>query len=235
MNKILIIEDDRALCDSICEYFERYGFDCNKICDFKNIENEVESVQPNLVLLDINLPYTNGFFVCRALRKKYKFPIIIISARNGEMEQVMGMEQGADDYLLKPFSLEVLMAKVRAAIRRCYGEFSSLSTQDICIGNLKLDSSTFCISNGVKTLELSKNEYRVLRLLFERKDEIVKREDILEVLWNDQVFIDENTLSVNISRVRARLRELGVSDAIKTRKGLGYIFESGSLMEGVYA
>lgn len=225
MNKIFIIEDDNSLCSMLADYFEKYGYLSGVVSNFRNIEHEVQAFLPNVVLLDINLPYLDGFYICRSLRKKFNFPIIIISARNGEMEQVLGMEQGADDYIVKPFSIEVLLAKVNALMRRCRNNNSV--EHDFCVqlDDLILDGSNFTLKNNFALVELSKNEYKIIKLLMENKDKVVSREALLEALWNDQSFVDENTLSVNMARVRARLLNLGLEDIIKTRKGLGYIFE----------
>lgn len=229
MYKIMLIEDDIVLSSMIKEYIEKYGFTVYEQKDFNNIEGQFEEIKPHLVLLDINLPYYDGFYICRSIRKKSRVPIIITSARSGEMDQVMAIELGADDYITKPLKLEVLLAKVKAAFRRVYGEYSSKDNKELLIGELRLDTNNFNMAYKKKAVELSKNEYKIIKKLIENKDRIISREELFEEIWDDLTFVDDNTLTVNITRVKARFMELGINDIIKNKRGIGYIFNYSKL------
>jgi len=232
MYKLMIIEDDMKLSSIVKEYFEKYDYKVFDIKEFKDIEKQFEEVNPDLILLDINLPYYDGFYLCRVIRKKSNVPIIIVSARNGDMEQVMGIELGADDYITKPFKLEILLSKVKAALRRSYGEYSAKGSNELRINKFNLDESSFKMSYKESSVELSKNEYKLVKKLTENKDKIVTREELLEVLWDDSSFVDDNSLTVNITRIKNKFLELGIEDVVKTKRGVGYFLNSSSLEEG---
>jgi DNA-binding response OmpR family regulator len=229
MYKIMLIEDDIVLSSMIKEYIEKYGYMVYEPKDFDNIEHQFDEIKPHLVLLDINLPYYDGFYICRAIRRKSSVPIIITSARSGEMDQVMAIELGADDYITKPLKLEVLLAKVKAAFRRVYGEYSLKENKDLIIGELKLDTNNFSMVYNKKSVELSKNEYKIIKKFIENKDRPISREELFEELWDDLTFVDDNTLTVNITRVKARFMELGINNIIKNKRGIGYIFDYSKL------
>lgn len=222
MQKIFIVEDDEKLRAITGEYLQRYGYSIHFVENFKNVIEEFHQLEPHLVLLDINLPYFDGFQLCRAFRKDSHIPIIFTSARSSDFDQVRALEMGADDYLTKPFSLELLLAKVQASLRRTYGEYSSGKESVLSVDSLKLDTSSFTLSRNNITLELSKNELKLLKKLMESPGEVVSRESLLEELWDDTLFVDDNTLTVNVSRVKQRLRDLGLDNAIKTKRGVGY-------------
>lgn len=226
MYKIFIVEDDEKLKEHIKEYLERYDYEVFTVNDYKEIEREFDDINPDLVLLDINLPYYDGFYFCRIFRKKSTVPIIIISARTAETEQIMGIELGADDYITKPFSLNLLLAKVKACLRRTYGEYLPDKSTSLNINGLMLEESNFKIIFNNKELELSKNEFKLLKKLIENKDEIVTREELLGILWDDSTFVDDNTLTVNVTRVKNKLKDIGISSIIKTKRGVGYILHS---------
>jgi DNA-binding response OmpR family regulator len=225
MINILVIEDDEKLRLLIKECLEKYNYKVTCIEDFKDIEALVEKENPNLVLLDVNLPYYDGFYLCRVLRRKSNIPIIMISARNSEFEQVMGIELGADDYIIKPFSIDLLLAKVKSALRRVYGEYAAES-KGMEISGISLDEGSFKIHYKGQTSELSKNEFKLIKKLLENSDKIVSREDLLSELWDDSAFVDDNTLTVNVTRVKSKLSELGVDNVIKTKRGSGYMFDA---------
>lgn len=233
MYKIMIIEDDEKLRSLTGDFLSRYGYNVATPDDFKNIEETFESEKPDMVLLDINLPYYDGFYLCRVFRRKSKIPIIIMSARSGEMEQVMGMELGADDYVTKPFSSEVLLAKVKAALRRAYGEYVLNEEPVTRVKDLVLDENSFKILFRGTVLDLSKNEFKLVRKLLENKDRIVSREILLEELWDDSAFVDDNTLTVNVTRIKSKFQALGISDIIKTKRGAGYFFDSSALEDNL--
>lgn len=222
MYKIFLVEDDEKLNEHIKEYLEMYNYEVHTVKDFKNTEKEFESINPDLVLLDINLPYADGFYLCRVFRKKSNVPIIITSARIEEVEQIMGIELGADDYITKPFSLKMLLTKISAALRRI-NELSN-DKRDLKINGLELNESNFRMKYNDREVELSKNEFALLKKFVENKDVILKRETLLELIWDDSEFVNDNTLTVNITRVKNKLKELGIEDVIKTKRGVGYVF-----------
>ncbi|MBU3158024.1 response regulator transcription factor [Clostridium estertheticum] len=219
MNKILVIEDDTKLSSFIKEFIEKYAYNVVLINDFNNIETEFSETKPDLILLDINLPYSDGFQLCRAFRRESDVPIIFISARSSEFEQIRGLEMGADDYIVKPFSFELLLAKIQASFRRVRGEYNSSN-------GLLLNKKNFDISVNNNILELSKKEFQLLNKLIENENVIVTREELLEELWDETFFVDDHTLTVNVTRLRNKLAMLGLGDVIKTKRGLGYIYQS---------
>lgn len=228
MLKILIIEDDIRLRNLIKDSLDRYGYNVVCVENFFDIEAIFEKEKPQLVLLDINLPCYDGFYYCRVFRRNSKVPIVIISARNGEFEQMMTMELGADDYVVKPFSIELLAAKVRAVIRRVYGEYSVIDSSNIQVCGISIDERNFKIQYRQKIIELSKNEFKLIKKFLEKKDTIISREELLAELWDEFNFIDDNTLTVNVTRAKNRLSELGIEGVIKTKRGSGYIFDTSS-------
>ncbi|QAA33787.1 response regulator transcription factor [Clostridium manihotivorum] len=233
MYKVMIIEDDAKLCSIIKEHMEKYGYIIYQAMNFNNIEEEIANIKPDILILDINLPYYDGFYICRSVRRNYSIPIIITSARSETMDQVLAIELGADDYIVKPMNLDVFMVKVKAALRRAYGEYSSKLSIDYT-GSLCLDEDNFQLKYNKKATVLSKNEYKLAKIFIENKDRIITREEIFEALWDTQDFVDENTLTVNITRLRNRLSELDINDAIKTKRGVGYIFDYKVLEESKY-
>lgn len=224
--KILIIEDDIKLNKLIKEYLQKYRYELVDIQDFKNVEEELKKSKADLVLLDINLPYYDGFQLCKTFRRTSKVPVIIISSRNSETEQIRGLELGADDYIIKPFNFEFLLTKIQVAIRRVYGEYANESNIIESLGGIKLNKDTFKVFYNEVELELSKNEFKLLSTLIKNQNRIVSREQLLEELWDDAVFVDDNTLTVNIARIRSKLKELKVSEVICTKRGIGYLFQS---------
>lgn len=229
MKKILIIEDDMKLNNLIKTFIEKYGYECITIKDYENIENEYKEVNPDLVLLDINLPYSDGFQLCRSFRRESNIPIIFISARSSEFEQIRGIEMGADDYIVKPFSFELLLVKIQAAFRRMM-DYSQDKRVLIASDGLVLNKNNFEISFENKTAELSKKEFQLLSKLIEKENSVVSREELLEELWDETFFVDDHTLTVNVTRVKNKLAFLGINDVIKTKRGLGYIY-SGSIKD----
>lgn len=229
MYKVFLVEDDEKLQKHIKEYIEKYGYEVFTVKDFKNIENEFQGLNPDIILLDINLPYYDGFYLCRFFRKKSKIPIIIISARTDEMEKVMGIELGADDYITKPFSLQFLLAKIKACVRRTYGEYITISETSNDINGLILDENNFKMIFSDREIELTKNEFKLIKEFYENRDKIITRERLLEILWDENVFVDDNTLTVNVTRVKNKLKEIGIENAIKTKRGVGYVFDSNAI------
>lgn len=223
MFKIALVEDDLELRMIISTMLKRYQYEVIVINDFSNVVVDLLNVNPDVVLLDINLPYVDGFHICKSLRSKSHVPIIIISARNSDSDQILGVELGADDYVIKPFSVEVLHSKIKACTRRVYGEFTS-EKKGSAFANFKIDYQTFTVSYNEKEQELTKNEYKILKCLAERPNQIVSREELLNELWDDVSFVDNNTLNVNISRIKGKLTEIGITEGIQTKRGYGYKF-----------
>lgn len=221
--RIMLVEDDEKIAAILADELSRYGYAVVLAQDYSRIKEEFVAARPDLLLLDINLPRYDGYYWCRQIRTVSRVPILFISARSDQMDQVRAIEHGADDYITKPFNLELALAKVRAAIRRAYGEYALRRDSDvISAGELLLDRSTNRASRGGRTVELSPKEFRLLWCLAQRAGEIVGREKLLEALWDDTEFVDDNTLTVNVTRVRRRLEELGLAGAIETKRGQGY-------------
>ena len=224
MYRIMIVEDDEKILELVERHLSRYGYLTGRIEDYSRIREEFLQKKPDLVLMDINLPFYDGFYWCREIRSLSNVPIIFISARGSEMDQVMALEHGGDDYIIKPFSLDVLAAKIRSVLRRVYGEYSEGGRVSEV---LEVDGLFAVIDQSAaefkgKRVELSKKEFQLLCLLMKNIHRIVTREELLEALWDDLEFVDDNTLSVNITRLRKRLEELGIRDAVDTVRGLGY-------------
>ena len=226
MYKIYIVEDDEKILKLVSEKLGQYGYEVFLVKDYGKIKEEFMEIDPDLVLLDVNLPNYDGFFWCREIRTLSKVPIVFISARFSDMDQVMAIESGGDDYIIKPFSFEVLLAKVKSILRRSYGEYSLEENTDILnIGGLHLNNKQFTVEYKDKKLELTKREFGLLWILVDNMGEIVERETLLEDLWDSIDFVDDNTLSVNITRLRKKLEEIGIYDAIETKRGSGYIMK----------
>ncbi|MDX5681141.1 response regulator transcription factor, partial [Clostridioides difficile] len=200
----------------------KWGHDVHQIENLENIIEEFKNYNPELVLLDINLPFYDGFHWCNEIRKISKVPIIFISSRNSNLDVIMGVNLGADDYIQKPFSVDVLVAKVNALLRRTYNFVDNNSNQIIHNG-VTLDLSTATINYEDNTIELTKNEIKILHELMKYKGQIVSRNKLMKKLWDNDWFVDDNTLTVNVNRIRSKLNEIGLEDFIETKRGLGYI------------
>lgn len=220
----MIIEDDKKISELIKNHLERYDYKAFLVRDFSNIKNEFFEYKPDLVLMDINLPFFDGFYWCNDIRSSSKVPIIFLSARDSDMDQVMAIENGGDEFITKPFSYDVLIAKIKGVLRRVYGSYAENDNDRVKINDLILNTSNNVLEYKGRRTELSKNEFALLLYLAKNINKIVSRDTLLEVLWSDTEFIDDNTLSVNVTRVRKRLEEVGITDAIETKRGQGYIF-----------
>ena len=227
MSTILIVEDDPKIVQLLQSHLEKYSYSVATITDFAHVLDEFTGIQPDLVLLDINLPQFDGFYWCRQIRNVSTCPILFVSARESTMDQIMALENGADDYIPKPFSYEIVVAKVRSQLRRAYGDYASHEDERIiaCSG-LMLYPERLQIVLREQSTKLSKKEAQLLECLLERVDRVVGRERLLEVLWDDTVFVEENTLNVYVTRVRKRLQELSIEDALETVRGSGYRLNS---------
>ncbi len=221
MNKILIIEDDLNLKKYMQEYLNAYDYDTILLNDFENVLEDVQHIDPNLIILDINLPTFDGFYFLKIIRNKSRVPVIIVSARSEEGEQIRGMELGADDYITKPFSMGIFLAKVNAVLRRTN---NVVADEDFNIKGLTLNSDSMRLMFEERVVELSKNEYKLLKLFMSNDGKVITREELLETLWDDTAFIDDNTLTVNITRVKKKLKDLKADNSIVTKRGVGYVF-----------
>ena len=221
MYKILIIEDDRTIANVLAEHLRTWDYEVHCVTNFKNVMEDFREYEPQLVLLDIVLPLFNGFHWCQEIRKISKVPIIFLSSANDNMNIVMAINMGGDDFITKPYDLNVVVAKVQALLRRTYDFTDNTSTIEHNGGVLNLNDQTFMYNNN--KVELTKNEYRILQCLLENVGKVVSRDSIMEKLWEDEAFVDDNTLTVNVTRLRRKLEDAGVSDYIRTKKGVGYI------------
>ncbi|AEE95400.1 response regulator transcription factor [Mahella australiensis] len=223
MYKIMIIEDDVIIARVMQEHLSKWGYEAVYITDFKNITEQVVRLEPHIILLDIMLPFFNGFYWCSEIRKVSKVPIIFISSADDNMNIIMAMNMGGDDFIAKPFDLNVLTAKVGALIRRAYSLQGQVNVIEHNGAVLNLGDATL-VYHGNK-IELTKNDYRILQLLMENAGRVISREEIMQRLWESDDFIDDNTLTVNMARLRKKLAEAGLEGFIKTKKGLGYMVE----------
>lgn len=222
MYKILIVEDDKVLCNNIKEGISKWGFEAVSIDNFESILEEFAKHNPHLVIMDINLPYFDGFYWCKKIRDISKVPIIFLSSRDSNMDIVMAVNMGGDDFVTKPFSMDILLAKIQALLRRAYS-YGSDDRQIIECDGAILNINDGTLTYNGKDIELTRNEFKILQLLMKNKGKIVTRDRIMRVLWESEYFISENTLTVNVNRLRKRLEELGLKDFIVTKKSQGYM------------
>ena len=220
MYKILIIEDDAVISEQVSRYLARWGYETACAEDFENILPQFVSFAPQLVLLDIGLPFYNGYYWCGEIRKVSQVPIIFISSASDNMNVVMAINMGGDDFVTKPFDLEVLAAKIQAVLRRAYAFTGQTSVMEY--KGILLNITDMSLEFQGKKTELSKNEFKILQVLFEKAGGTVSRENIMKKLWDDECFVDDNTLTVNINRLRKKLEGEGIRELIVTKKGVGY-------------
>ena len=224
MYKIIIVEDDKGIADGIAGCLADWGMEARQITDFRRVMEEIEEYQPHLIIMDITLPYMGGYHWCREIRKTSAVPIIFISSATDNMNIIMAMNMGADDYIPKPFDQNVLIAKVQALLRRAYDFNQGPVTLEAAGAVLNTEDNTLSY-NGNKIV-LPRNEYRILLTLMQNRNKVVSREKLMEALWETDSFVDENALTVNVGRLRKTLEEAGLKDLIKTRFGVGYILEA---------
>ena len=223
MYKILIVEDDKTIANAVKKHVETWGYQAYATQNFQNVMEDFAREHPQLVILDITLPFYNGYHWCSEIRKVSKVPILFLSSTADNMNIIMAMQMGGDDFVAKPFDLTVLTAKIQALLRRSYDFAGQTRIMEHCGVILNLADATLLYEG--ETLELSKNEYRIILTLLERTGSVVSRETLMEKLWATDSFVDENTLTVNVARLRKRLAGIGLSDFIETRKGLGYMIK----------
>jgi len=219
----MIVEDDPKIAEHLQTYIIKYGYQVIGVTDFERIMDDFRENSPDIVLLDINIPSFDGYYWCRQIRQESTCPVIFISARTGEMDQVMALENGGDDFITKPFHSEVVIAKIRSQLRRAYGEYATKDIERVIEKHgLQLFPERLELKFNSKIVALTKKETDVIESLMDRYPRVAGREDLLEKLWDDQVYVDENTLNVNITRVRKKFQELGIKDAVETVRGAGY-------------
>ncbi len=270
MKRLMIIEDTQVIREELTFLLIKYGYEVIAPVDFENIINDIKYAKPDLILLDINLPVFDGFYICREIRKDTNIPIIIVTSRNSEIDELMSMNLGADDFITKPYNTQILLAHINAVLKRAYADMESsdilgirdleldlsrgaddfitkpyntqillahinavlkrayadMESSDILgIRDLELDLSRGIIKAFDNTLEISKNELKILSYLIKNKEKIVSRDSLMNYMWNSDIYIDDNTLSVNINRLRKKLGEIGLEDYIETKRGLGYMIK----------
>lgn len=218
--KIFIIEDEEKIRNELCTFLNRYGYEAKYSTDFENIVEEALKERYHLILLDINLPYFDGYYICREIRKKSQIPIIFVTSRDSEVDELMSMNLGADDFITKPYNTQILLARISSLLRRSYNNQDS---EILEYNGLLHNISTSEVEYKGQKIELSKNESKILYVLIKNKEKIVSRNEIIESLWESDEFVDDNTLTVNINRLRKKLEEIGAVDYLKTKRGQGYI------------
>lgn len=223
MKKIIIIEDDQVIRAELQSFLEKYGYEVSAPSDFDNILQYVINESPNLILLDVNLPVFDGYYICREIRKTSDVPIIIVTSRDSEVDELMSMNLGADDFVTKPYNTDILLARIMNLLKRTYGE--TKSSNILTYNDIKLNLASATLEYKNSELELTKNEIKILSYLMNHKGIIVKREALMEYLWKSDFFVDDSTLTVNINRLRKKLDDIGIQDLIETRRGLGYIIK----------
>jgi len=222
MYTIMLVEDDEALCSQISEGLKKWSFNAVPARNFDNIIDDFNRIKPQLVIMDVNLPCFDGFHWCNKIRELSKVPVIFLSSRDTNMDIVMAINTGADDYITKPFSMQVLIAKLQAIIRRTY-DYTASSLEYIECKGLMLNTADASISCDNHKTQLTRNEFKILTLLMNNKGRVVSRESIMQLLWDNDEYVNDNTLTANINRLRGKLADIGQPDFIITKKGLGYM------------
>ena len=218
MKKIMFVEDEDAICNELSELLENNNYKAIILKDFKNALNEILSSSPNLILLDINIPYINGEILLQDLRKSSNIPVIMVTSNNSETDEALSISYGADDYITKPYNPNILLLRIGAVLKRVNNESNILTYKD-----LSINVSKGIIKRDDMEIILTKNEMIIFSYLLNHQNKIVTRDELMTDLWNNEEFINDNALTVNISRLRAKLKNIGYEDAIDTRKGMGYI------------
>lgn len=217
MTKIMIIEDEADIREELALLLENEGYHVQAVTDFEHPEAMVSAFAPDLILLDLGLPGRDGFLLCRAIRKESKTPVIFVTSRDSSLDELKALSLGGDDYVTKPYNVPVLLARIRAVLRR-----GGTAEDILSVNGLRLDLSRTLLESGGRSLEATKNEIRILACLMRKPGRIVSRAELIDYLWDNGVYIDDNALSVNITRLRSKLEELGLPEYITTKRGLGY-------------
>ena len=223
MQKILIIEDDEKLRNELETFLNKNGFIATSLKKFDNAVEDIQKIQADLLLLDINLPYTDGEFICKEVRKISNVPIIMVTSRDNEMDELLSLNYGADQYVTKPYNIQILLAKIVGLLKR--NQNAGNNPDKIDCGEFVLNTAGRIIEKEDNKVELTKNEYKILEYLVLYRQQLISRDEIMDYLWESEEFVDDNTLNVNIKRLRTKLEELGLIDQIETRRGQGYLLK----------
>ena len=223
MQKILIIEDDEKLREELETFLNRNGFIATSLKKFDNAVADILEIKADLLLIDINLPYTDGEFICKEIRKTSNVPIIMVTSRDNEMDELLSLNYGADQYVTKPYNIQILLAKIVGLLKR--NQNAGNNPDKIDCGSFILNTAGRIIEKEDNKVELTKNEYKILEYLVLHRQQVISRDEIMDYLWESEEFVDDNTLNVNIKRLRTKLEELGLIDQIETRRGQGYILK----------
>lgn len=218
--KIFIIEDEEKIRSELSTFLNRYGYETTYSTDFENIVDISLKEEPHIILLDINLPFYDGYYICREIRKCSNVPIVVVTSRDSEIDELMTMNLGADDFITKPYNTQILLARIASIIRRTY---ENVDMEMFEFNGLKYNMSTSIMEYANKTIDLTKNESRILYTLIKNKEKIVSRNDLMKALWQSNEFVDDNTLTVNINRLRKKIDEIGAEGYLQTKRGQGYI------------
>lgn len=221
MQKILIVEDDEKLSKELEKFLSQNGYEVSRITVFNNVIEDILNSKCSIVLLDINLPENNGEYICKEVRKVSEVPIVMITSIDNELDQLISLNYGADDYITKPFNLQILLAKIATILKRVNS--NNKDQNKIDFSNFILNLSKSSIEKDGKELELTKNEFKIIYYLAQNRGKIVSREELMNYLWDSEMFVDDNTLTVNITRIRNKLEEINLKDILETRRGQGYI------------
>lgn len=219
MDKILIVEDEIKIREELKYFLEKNGYQVNLVESFENTLNEIQKSETNLILMDINIPGINGMHLCKEIRKASKVPIIIVTSRDSEIDELLCMNYGADDFITKPYNMQILLAHIEAVLKRSKPEISHI----LKYKDMEINLSKGTITYNKKEIVLTKNEIQIFSYLLEKRGTVVTRDELMNYLWNTESFIDDNTLTVNITRLRKKLEDLGFKNIIETRRGWGYI------------
>ena len=226
MNKIFIVEDEKAIRDELLTFLTNSGYEAEALTDFKNAKAEILAAGADLILMDINIPYMNGEVLLSELRRETDVPVIMVTSKNSEVDEVLSMSYGADDYVTKPYNPAILLLRISAVLKRYNKGREAVGAETY--GGFTVDATRGSLSDGVTEIVLTKNEMIIFEALLEKKGRIVSRDEIMTRLWDSEEYINDNALTVNISRLRTKLAELGMPDAIETRKKQGYILKEQS-------
>ncbi|WP_346908240.1 response regulator transcription factor [Faecalicatena orotica] len=220
MERIYIVEDEARLRDELCSVLEKNGYECIAAKEFDRVAEDILREAPDLVLLDLSLPVHDGFYICRRIREASNIPIIVVTSSNSDMDELMSLNQGADDFITKPYNIHILLAHISAVLLRTNGHKNSLTLSHL---GLTLDIGKSRASYKGNYVELTKNELGILKTLMDHKGTIVSRDELIRELWEMEEFVEEGTLNVNINRLRKKLADMGLNDYLKTKRGQGYI------------
>lgn len=221
MYRIMVIEDHEKIRNELCDILQKNGYESIGIEDFEHVLEAINSQKPDLILLDLTLPVYDGYYICREVRKQNKdMPIIIVTSRDSDMDELISMNLGADDFVTKPYHLQILLARISRLLQRTYENHTSSL---LLIGDITLDIGKSTLSYHGQSVDLTKNELRIMHCLFQNKNTIVSREELMKHMWDCELFVDDNTLTVNINRLRKKLEYIRLDDLIQTKRGMGYI------------